>query len=91
MPNCLQTGIVTAICNDDCVPPLAPIAIVDSLSICAGDTNTAAFEMNSDETIIWYNAAGDEVANGNTFVPTEVGVYQAVAVLTTDNLSLIHI
>ena len=85
VPNCLQTGIVTAICNDDCVPPLAPIAIVDSLSICAGDTNTAAFEMNSDETIIWYNAAGDEVANGNTFVPTEVGVYQAVAVLTTDN------
>ncbi|MGB1205147.1 MAG: gliding motility-associated C-terminal domain-containing protein [Chitinophagales bacterium] len=85
VPNCFETGTVIAICNDDCVPPPAPLAVVDSLAICAGETNTQAFEMNSDELIIWYNAAGDEVANGTTFVPTEVGVYQAVAVLISDN------
>lgn len=81
LADCLLTGSVTAgSCN--CTPPTAPTALTDSLSICAGSTNSGAFLANvaAGIGIIWRNTNGDSLAVGNSFVPLTAGNYYAQSV-----------
>lgn len=80
-PDCLLNGSVTATsCN--CTPPAAPIALTDSVTICAGNSNTTPFSASTPAgiNIIWRNTAGDSLAVGNTFTPLIAGNYYAQAV-----------
>jgi gliding motility-associated-like protein len=87
-----NTGSTAAIVVEDCAiitctPPAAPIATVDELSVCIGEINTAAFEVQAvaaDLAVVWHDAAGNEVANGTTFVPTIIGTYTAQVVMLND-------
>ncbi|GEM_PF-1574348 len=85
-PDCMQTGTVTAVCG--CTPPTPPIPVTDNLTICEGQTNTAAFEATTvaGTYVLWTNPAGIAVADGLTYVPTTPGAYTAQAVLTGNNL-----
>ena len=62
-------------------------AVVQSLATCAGTPNTAAFEAipPAGATIYWYDINNQEVATGNTYVPTVAGTYTAIAKANCDS------
>ena len=64
-----------------------PTAVVQSLATCAGTPNTAAFEAipPAGATIYWYDINNQEVATGNTYVPTVAGTYTAIAKANCDS------
>ncbi|OWY19229.1 hypothetical protein C7N43_22930 [Sphingobacteriales bacterium UPWRP_1] len=71
-----------------CIPPLAPVATADTLVVCAGEINTAAFEVSAEPgTVVnWYDApaGGNLLGSGNTFVPDAPGIYYAEAAAIDD-------
>lgn len=62
---------------------------MSDLSVCVGETNTAAFSVQAvapDMVVVWYNAAGDSLASGTSFIPTLIGTYTAQVEMLNDTL-----
>ncbi|MBK8472746.1 MAG: hypothetical protein IPL33_11610 [Sphingobacteriales bacterium] len=73
-----DASVTIEACPVACTAPPAPIALVGDLSVCVGETNTAAFSVQAvapDMAVVWYNAAGDSLASGTSFIPTLIGTY----------------
>lgn len=69
-------------CN--CITPPTPVLVSsDQISICAGQTNTQAFEVSTaaGTNVGWYDAptGGNLITTGTTFVPDTAGIYYARA------------
>ena len=81
--NACDTGDTTSVTVVDCTtctPPNPPTAAGnDSLMICAGAVNTQAFSVTSEAgtIVVWFNAQGDSIATGNSYVPLAAGTYSA--------------
>ncbi|OWY20605.1 hypothetical protein C7N43_34430, partial [Sphingobacteriales bacterium UPWRP_1] len=71
-----------------CIPPLEPVAVSDTVVVCAGEVNTTAFEVSSEAgTVVnWYDApvGGNLLGSGTTFVPDAPGIYYAEAASIAD-------
>ena len=80
------TSVVSITIEDcNCATPATPTAMVDSVAVCAGTLNTAAFVAvpAPNTAIVWYNGSNpttaDSLASGNNYVPAVAGTYYAVA------------
>jgi gliding motility-associated-like protein len=78
-----------AVADCGCVAPPVPTALVNSLIVCSGEVNTAAFTLTAapNTSINWYNTSlgGSPIATGTSFVPTVAGIYYAEAVNVPDD------
>jgi len=82
-----DASVTIEACPVACTAPPAPIALVSDLSVCVGETNTAAFSVQAvapDMAVVWYNAAGDSLASGTSFIPTLIGTYTAQVEMLND-------
>ena len=78
LTGCSSSAIITHNCS--CVNTLiAPVAVVDSLAICPGDSIAFMVSVDSTETVDWYDSAGGLLLAGDTTYTTGIaGTYLAV-------------
>jgi gliding motility-associated-like protein len=83
--DCFVSGTVTASsCN--CTAPPAPVALIDTITACSNTTNLQALMVQApaNSFIIWRDANNNQIATGNTYVPSVGGVYYAQAASLSD-------
>ena len=84
LPDCIINGTAVA----DAINP--PVAVSDQLTVCEGESNTAAFEVSvaNGQLFNWYDENGNLLQEGATitYIPATVGTYsiEAYTIAGTD-------
>ena len=78
LTGCINAVTITNNCS--CINPLtAPVAAMDTVSICVGDTVDLIVSIDSTETVDWYDTSGGLLLAGDTIYNTSIaGTYLAV-------------